>query len=96
MTRNMLRLAMVLLVLFCAVNVALSQPKATAAAFSSFAALVPADDLVDLNSATLEQWKALPGIGRCIRTENNRWAALREKDGLDEEENHSDGYVQEN
>ena|ERR1700684_2573676 len=61
MTKYILRFAMVALGVLGAVSLGVSQPRPAVPA--AHAAAVPADDLVDINSATVDQLKALPGIG---------------------------------
>jgi competence protein ComEA len=61
MTKSLMRVVVAAALLFCGVSMAAPQPKTPAA--STLAAALPADDLVDINSATADQLKALPGIG---------------------------------
>src|SRR6202051_1565914 len=63
MKKHLMRFVVAMVIAFCGTILFVSQPRATAGPFSSFAAALPADDLVDINSSTFDQLKALPGIG---------------------------------
>ena len=65
MSKIMKGMLLAVLVAMLSVSVATSQPQAAAPAGKSAAAGATAaqKDLVDLNSASLDQLKALPGIG---------------------------------
>ena len=65
MTKNILRALLLAVVAACGVSVGIAQPHFSAAAGTHFAAAIPADDLVDLNSASLDQLNSNAGQRHC-------------------------------
>jgi competence protein ComEA len=63
MKKHMSRLLLIALVLIFGSTISQAQTKPAPAPKPAAKAAAPAGDLVDLNSATLDQLKALPGIG---------------------------------
>lgn len=63
MKKQLAKAFLAVLVLVLCSTVAISHPGNTPPAPQAKPAAAPAGDLVDLNSATLDQLKALPGIG---------------------------------
>jgi len=63
MKKHLLKLLLAVAVLTVGVSFAIANPPQNAPRKSTTAAAPAAADLVDINSATLDQLKALPGIG---------------------------------
>ncbi len=93
---------LVVLTLTLMMMAGLSETRVTAAAqnppTSSSAAktAASASNLLDINSASVDQLKALPGIGGCLCPKDCGRTPVYEKGPAGAEENHSAGHLPEN